>query len=132
MKKSNPMKITRTLLLAGGLLASLCLTGANAETAPGVDEIIHRANQTSYYQGKDGRAQVMMTITDSQGRERERRFTILRRDVSDSDDIAGEAYNGDQQFYVFFQRPADVNKMAFLVWKHLIPVRQCPKAFRSS
>ncbi len=119
MKKSNPMKITRTLLLAGGLLASLCLTGANAEIAPGVDEIIHRANQTSYYQGKDGRAQVMMTITDSQGRERERRFTILRRDVSDSDDIAGEAYNGDQQFYVFFQRPADVNKMAFLVWKHL-------------
>lgn len=113
------MKITRTLLLAGGLLTSLWLTGANAEIAPGVDEIIHRANQTSYYQGKDGRAQVMMTITDSQGRERERRFTILRRDVPDSDDIAGEAYNGDQQFYVFFQRPADVNKMAFLVWKHL-------------
>lgn len=119
MKKSNSMKITRTLILAGGLLASLWLAGASAETTPGVDEIIHRANQTSYYQGKDGRAQVMMTITDSQGRERERRFTILRRDVPDSDDIAGEAYNGDQQFYVFFQRPADVNKMAFLVWKHL-------------
>ncbi|WP_461517722.1 outer membrane lipoprotein-sorting protein [Porticoccus sp.] len=119
MKHYIPMTMARTFMLVGSMLASLWLTGASADTAPSVDEIIHRANQTSYYQGKDGRAQVMMTITDSQGRERERRFTILRRDVSDSDDIAGEAYNGDQQFYVFFQRPADVNKMAFLVWKHL-------------
>jgi len=119
MKHYIPMTLARTFMLVGSMLASLWLTGASADTAPSVDEIIHRANQTSYYQGKDGRAQVMMTITDSQGRERERRFTILRRDVSDSDDIAGEAYNGDQQFYVFFQRPADVNKMAFLVWKHL-------------
>ncbi len=119
MKNYIPMTMARTFMLVGSVLATLWLTGASADTAPSVDEIIHRANQTSYYQGKDGRAQVMMTITDSQGRERERRFTILRRDVSDSDDIAGEAYNGDQQFYVFFQRPADVNKMAFLVWKHL-------------
>ncbi|WP_461520987.1 outer membrane lipoprotein-sorting protein [Porticoccus sp.] len=119
MKNYIPMTMARTFMLVGSMLATLWLTGASADTAPSVDEIIHRANQTSYYQGKDGRAQVMMTITDSQGRERERRFTILRRDVSDSDDIAGEAYNGDQQFYVFFQRPADVNKMAFLVWKHL-------------
>ena len=117
------MKLNRTLSLAiapaVGLFASLWLSGAIAADTPSVDEIVHRTNQTAYYQGKDGRAEVLMSITDKQGRERERRFTILRRDVSNSDDIAGEAYNGDQQFYVFFQRPADVNKMAFLVWKHL-------------
>ena len=84
-----------------------------------VDEIINQTNYHAYYQGKDGRAQVQMMITDNQGRVRERRFTILRLDASDSDSIVGNEYNGDQKFYVYFQRPADVNKMSFLVWKHL-------------
>jgi len=59
-----------------------------------------------------------MIITDSQGRKRKRQMTILRLDASNSDDIAGNAYDGGQKFYVYFKRPADVNKMAFLVWKH--------------
>ena len=31
-----------------------------------VDEIVRRANYVAYYQGKDGRAQVRMTIVDEQ------------------------------------------------------------------
>jgi hypothetical protein len=84
-----------------------------------VDEIVNQVNKTVYYQGKSGRASVQMTIIDSQGRERERRFTILRLDEASSDDLSDNAYNSDQKFYVYFQRPADVNKMAFLVWKHI-------------
>jgi outer membrane lipoprotein-sorting protein len=75
-----------------------------------VDEIVARANRAAYYQGDDGRAKVDMTITDSQGRERTRQFIILRRD-------AAKAEDKDQKFYVFFRRPADVNRTAFLVWK---------------
>ena len=87
-------------------------------TAPSVQEIVEKANAVAYYQGKDGRAKVAMTITDSQGRTRQRQFTILRMDdppPSGED----EAYCGDQRFYVYFHLPADVNKMAFMVWKHV-------------
>jgi len=87
--------------------------------APTVDEIIHRSNLTVYYQGQDGRAQVKMAITDNQGRTRKRRMTILRLDESKSDVLEGNAYLSGQKFYVYFHRPADVNKMAFLVWKQL-------------
>lgn len=85
----------------------------------GVEDIIHRANLTAYYRGADGRAQVQMLIVDDQGRKRQRSFTILRRDVAQTDDIVGRAYLSEQQFYVYFHRPADVNKMVFVVHKKL-------------
>lgn len=72
-----------------------------------VDEIVEKANQASYYAGNDGRAKVTMTITDDRGSVRNREFAILR--------LNGEA--GDQKFYVYFEEPADVRKMAYLVWK---------------
>ncbi len=84
-----------------------------------VEEIVHRANLATYYQGRDGRARVAMTITDSQGRARKRRLTIIRRDSPQSDALEGNAYYGAQKIYVYFHRPADVNKMVFLVWKNL-------------
>jgi len=86
--------------------------GASAAAAaePSVDEIVEKANLAAYYQGNDGRASVHMVITDSQGRTRERKFVILRRDVKDG---------ADQKFYVYFEEPADVRKMAYLVWKHV-------------
>lgn len=83
-----------------------------------VDEIINRANYRMYYQGQDGRARVQMEIIDEQGRTRRRAFTILRRDAPESDDLAANAYRGDQSFYVYFHRPADVAETVFLVWKH--------------
>jgi len=95
------------------------MVGAAADSVPSVDEIIDRANKVAYYQGQDGRAQVQMLIVDDQGRKRQRSFTILRRDIPTSDDIGGRAYLGEQQFYVYFNRPADVNKMVFMVHKKL-------------
>jgi len=105
----------KTLLL----LVMLFVIPFGVYAEPTVDEIVHRSNMITYYQGQDGRAQVEMTITDSQGRERQRRLTILRIDAAKSDAIEGAAYQGGQKFYVYFHRPADVSKMAFLVWKHL-------------
>lgn len=76
---------------------------------PSAEEIISRANSAAYYAGEDGRARVTMTITDKSGGTRERRFVILRRN--------SEGQN--QKFYVYFEAPADVRKMAYLVWKNV-------------
>ncbi|RKY10905.1 MAG: outer membrane lipoprotein-sorting protein [Planctomycetota bacterium] len=111
---------------------ALCLTGAAfaqekpepkeppklkekpAETAPApsVNEIVNKANLAAYYQGADGKAKVKMTITDKKGQQRLREFIILRKDVKDG---------GDQNYYVYFQKPADVRKMVFMVHKHTNP-----------
>ena len=74
-----------------------------------VKEIVDKANVASYYNGKNGRAKTHMVITDKQGRKRDRQFTILRYDKKDG---------GDQKFYVYFEKPADVRRMVFMVWKH--------------
>jgi outer membrane lipoprotein-sorting protein len=114
-----------SVLAAAFVLAALASTAFAAppgdDSAPSVDEIVQKTNQASYYMGKDGRAQVSMTIVDGQGRERAREFTILRRDNDAPDSFTGapDTFTGGQKFYVYFHRPADVNKMAFLVWKHL-------------
>ena len=93
------------------VLLSIALVPKLAEAAPDVQEIVDRASAAAYYQGRDGRAAVRMSILDSQGRERTRDFIIMRSDLDDVD-------NGEQRFYVFFDRPADVNRTAFLVWKN--------------
>lgn len=87
-----------------------------------VDQIVNQTNRVSYYQGADGKARVNMTITDNQGRTRERRLTILRRDQPDPSASEGEQsddYCGAQKIYAYFERPADVNKTVFMVWKNL-------------
>lgn len=86
---------------------------------PSVDEIVNQTNKMAYYQGRDGRAKVKMTISDAQERLRTREFIILRRDEPVSDDIKNQAYLGEQKLYVYFNRPADVNKMVFMVHKKI-------------
>ena len=79
-----------------------------------VDEVVQRTEQVAYYQGDDGRARVTMTITDGQGRVRNRRFQILRRDQDgDADEGAAE-----QKYFVHIKYPADVKNTVFMVWKH--------------
>ena len=79
---------------------------------PDVQTIVNKANIVAYYQGKDGKAKVKMTITNKKGQKRERRFIILRKDIEDG---------GDQKYFVYFQKPADVRKMVFMVHKHADP-----------
>ncbi|HUW18443.1 MAG TPA: outer membrane lipoprotein-sorting protein [Sedimentisphaerales bacterium] len=82
---------------------------AESEQVPDVNTIVHKANLVAYYQGKDGRAKVNMTITNKNGQKREREFIILRKDVEDG---------GDQKYFVYFLKPADVRKMVYMVHKH--------------
>ena len=87
--------VAATLLVPGVLVAEEALTA---------DAIVAKANDAAYYAGKDGSAQVTMKLSDGRTRE----FAILRMDVEGSK---------DQKFYVYFKAPADVRKMAYLVWK---------------
>jgi len=99
-------------------LTMFMVLNADAEEIS-VDKIVEKANMVAYYQGTDGRAMVKMDIKDSQGRIRIRQFTILRLDDKPPTQINDDSYCMDQKFYVYFHRPADVNKMAFMVWKKL-------------
>jgi hypothetical protein len=79
---------------------------------PDLATIVNKANIVAYYQGDDGKAKVKMVITDKNGNKREREFNILRKDVKDG---------GDQKYFVYFQKPADVRKMVYMVHKHADP-----------
>ncbi|MBN1818037.1 MAG: outer membrane lipoprotein-sorting protein [Sedimentisphaerales bacterium] len=85
------------------------LTLAVDEPLTDVQEIVSKANIVAYYQGNDGKAKVQMKITDKGGQVREREFIILRKDDTDG---------GDQKYFVYFQLPADVRRMTYLVLKH--------------
>lgn len=74
-----------------------------------VEQIVDKANGAAYYAGHDGLADVRMTITDAQGRARSRRFRIMRLTIEKG---------GEQKFYVYFNDPADVAGMTYMVWKH--------------
>ncbi len=97
------------ILIFGLLFLPVLSVQAGAE-ALNADEIVNKANLVAYYAGDDGRAEVTMTITDSQGRERLRQFILLRKNIE-----AG----GEQLFYVYFKKPSDVRKMVFMVHKHM-------------
>lgn len=106
------MATLRNSLFVAALISIAAAAPASAETDPSVQDIVDKASAAAYYQGKDGKAKVSMTIADARGRERSREFVIIRTDIDDVD-------NGEQRFYVYFNRPADVNRTAFMVWKHV-------------
>lgn len=101
-------------LTAWLLLSAASVPAASAATAPTATEqaqsIVQQSNLAALYAGADGRAEARMTIVDSQGRKQTRQFTILRRN---------ERPGGDQDYMLFFSRPADVRGTVFRVAKHV-------------
>lgn len=71
--------------------------------------LMNEVHQNYYYAADGGRARVQMILTDKKGRTREREFWMLRTDVEDM---------GDQRYYIYFTKPADVRRTGFLVHKH--------------
>ena len=114
LAKTAPIGLAFGLALLGPGFAG----SAAAQKTPSVQEIVHRANLATYFQGRDGRSLVSMEIKDRQGRLRKRQMTILRRDEPKTDSLENSAYRGRQRYYVYFHRPADVRKMALIVWKN--------------
>jgi hypothetical protein len=91
------------------LVASVFFINSGWAQVLTVDEIVTKANNRSYYQGKDGSAKATMVVTDAQGRTRQRQLTILKLNIQEG---------GDQKYYVYFHKPNDVKGMSYIVWKH--------------
>jgi hypothetical protein len=103
---ARAIRLLGTLLLA---CAATWVRAEPAETLTDADAIVARANLAAYYAGSDGRSEARMVITDAQGREQLRQFTVLRRNV-----VPG----GEQEFLVVFSRPSDVRGTVYLVKKY--------------
>ncbi|MCD4655706.1 outer membrane lipoprotein-sorting protein [bacterium] len=88
--------------IISGLLVFTVFSAMGADLT--ADEIVSKANDASYYAGKDGSATASMVLSDGRTRD----FVILRKNSEKSK---------DQKFYVYFNGPSDVRKMAYLVWK---------------
>lgn len=95
-------------IILGVLLSTsfLYLNTANAAQTP--EDIMKQSHLAYYYAGDDGVAQVEMTLTNNKGKERIRKFIMLRKDIEDG---------GEQRYYTYFQEPTDVRRMTFMVWK---------------
>jgi len=105
---SRPAVATAAFLLGAGLL----LGGAPSARAqaPDAQEIMKKSHMAYYYAGDDGRSEVKMTLVDRRGKERTREFTMLRKDMEQG---------GEQRYYTYFHRPADVRRTTFMVIKHV-------------
>jgi len=86
------MKQVLTVVLILGLSLPIIAAGENgaSKEVPDVESIVSKANIVAYYQGKDGKAKVKMTITSKQDQKRQREFNILRKDTEDG---------GDQKYF---------------------------------
>jgi len=74
------------------------------------EEIIKKSHEIFYYAGKDIKTKVLMKLISKNGKERIRELTMLRLNKGES---------GEQKYYMYFHRPADVREMTFMVWKYL-------------
>lgn len=112
MSKRDAARMMIVLTMSLGIGSAVIAEGDELS----VEQIVERTNRVAYYQGRDGRARVKMTISDPQGRIRTRAFVLIRHD-DELEDAAPDQATGRQKMYVSFRRPADLNKMALLVWK---------------
>jgi outer membrane lipoprotein-sorting protein len=103
----NAMKPISMVLVVGAVALAVAIP-ARAQ-APDAEALMKEAHLNMYYAGDDGSARVKMTITDKNGKTRERDFTILRKDFADG---------GEQRYYVYFFEPNDVRRTTFMAWKN--------------
>jgi len=95
------LKQTLIIVLTGAFMVGL----AQAQDA---NEIMKKSHLAYYYAGNDGVAEVSMKMVDKNGKERDREFTMLRLDLEDG---------GNQKYYTYFRKPADVSRLTFMVHK---------------
>lgn len=107
------MNIKRIIAVCPLLLA----IGPACASALSAEQIMEKAHHAVLYQGDMKRAHVRMTITDANGNERKRQFYSLRLDDPSPEQQADRGVGG-QRFYIYFRRPGDIKRTAFLVHKH--------------
>lgn len=104
---------TTRWVLAFSVVIGVCDAGIAQSrpttTRPTASEIMEKSDQAFYYQGNDMKADVTMDLITADGKKQTRALTMLRRN---------DAGGGNQKYYLYFNQPADVRRMSFLVWKY--------------
>jgi outer membrane lipoprotein-sorting protein len=103
MRGERVLRILLPLALLGGIPV-----GAHPQEALPAHEIVRRSQEAFLSAGEDMRARVVMKLVNKAGKERVRELTMLRKDLGE----------GNQKYFVYFHRPADVREMTFMVWKY--------------
>lgn len=103
------MKIAKISVLIGFLL-TLYITPSVSSTEPDLsaEEIIAKSRIAFYYAGGDMRVKVRMELINKDGRKRVRELTMLRKDYEEG---------GEQKYFIYFHKPADVQGTTFMVVK---------------
>ncbi len=106
-KMKATIKPVMTALLAV-VMSSMAVFNSNDSAAQTTEEIMKESHLRFYYAANDGLAEVEMKLINKKGKERTRKFMMLRKDFVDG---------GEQKYYTYFLEPNDVKRTTFTVWK---------------
>lgn len=96
-----------TPLILALFLGATTVAGA---AVPKVDEIVLNIYNAYKYHGADRATRAHMDIRDRNGKTvMERRMVLIRKDADEG---------LEQKYYAYFERPADIRGMVFMVHKH--------------
>ncbi len=98
----------RTLSAVVAVIGILLM--ASTSFALSAEEVMKKSEAAFYYPGKDFKARVMMRLVSSGGQERVRDMTMLRKNFGGP--------GGEQKYFIYFHKPADVKDMTFMVYKY--------------
>lgn len=88
------------------IFSSSVLWGQEKLTGPGVAA---KFQDSFFYTGKDMKILVSMQLIEKGGKERLRELTMLR---------LNSPKGSEQKYFIYFQKPADVQGMTFMVYKY--------------
>jgi len=74
------------------------------------EEVMKQSQAAFLYPGKDFKARVVMKLINKDGQERVRELAMLRKNVGEP--------GGEQKYFIYFYRPADVKDMTFMIYKY--------------
>jgi outer membrane lipoprotein-sorting protein len=80
----------------------------NAVLASDATEIMQKSQAAFHEAGQDLKARIKMTLITRDGQQRLRDLTMLRKNFS----------AGEQRYFLYFHRPADVSGTTFMVYKY--------------
>ncbi len=112
MKKVSQV-LGKKLATALMILTSLVFPAVAQDALTG-EQVMSKALKANYYAGQDAMAEGKMTITDKNGSVRIRQFKVLRANQTEQ-----ATAKDDQNYFVKFSHPNDLDGMVFMVKKHV-------------
>lgn len=108
------MKFSQLKVAALMLLSSLSTQALAEQAQMDGNAVMAKSLAANYYGGQDNVAVGKMTITDNSGSVRIREFKMLRMDTDDK-----AQSESDQNYFVKFSEPSDLDGVVFMVKKHV-------------